>query len=481
MNNYQKFTKNIGIIGLTNSLIFIERIIPLSLITKLLGTENYGIWTQLGVTISLITPLVLLGLPGAIVRFLAAKKDKKEIQEGIYSVLTLIFIFSLIIISLFLIFAGQIANFFQCSPILVKIISFIILFDCLNSILLSVFQTFQAIKKYSLFLLFKTFGGGGLVVAAVFLGYGLLGAVISLLAIGIITFLMLFTIILKRIGIKIPDFSRMKEYLAFSLPRVVSSISYWVVISSDRYLIGFFLGILFVGYYAPAYIIGNTINFLLYPLLFMLPVFLSKSFDENKIGEVKTYLKYSLKYFLIIGIPAVFGLSILSKQLLIIFSTKEIALNSYYVTSFVALSVLFYGLTGIFSQILTVAKKTKIIGTIWAIAALLNLGLNFIFIPKFGILGAAITTLLAYTLAFGLIWHFAFKEIQFEIDWKSIIKSVFVSVLMSLAIFLINPGGIIKTAITIAFAALFYGLLIWLFKGIDQKEINFLKGLLKKE
>ena len=334
--------------------------------------------------------------------------------------------------------------------------------------------------KYSGFVIFQTFGEVGLVAGIVLLGYGLYGAVMSLLIIRLITFLMLFGFILKKIGIKIPAFLRIKEYLRFSLPTVVSSVSYWAVTSSDRYLIGFFLGILFVGYYAPAYTVGNVINFFIFPLLFVLFPVLSKFYDENKISEVKDYLKYSLKYFLMIAIPSAFGLSILSRELLTIFSTKDIASNAYFITPFVALSILLYGVYAIFVQILILFKKTKIFGTIWVGAALLNIGLNFVLIPKFGILGAAITTLLAYSLAFLLTWYYSSKYFQFEIDWQFITKSIFASVLMVSAIIWFNPIGLFETIIAIITGALLYGVFILLFKGFNKKEIEFLKKYFRR-
>jgi len=478
MSSYQRFTKNFGLIASTNIVIAAERIILLPIITKLLGAVNYGIWAQLGVTISLLTPLVLLGLPYALVRFLAGEKEKKEIQEGFYSVFALVFIITLIVASLLIIFSNSIAGFLQIPQVLVRILAVVISFECLNLVLLSLFQAFQEIKKYASFLILKAFGEISLVIVSIFLGYGIFGAVLSLLVIRIIIFSLLSALILKRIGIKIPVFSKIKSYLSFGLPTVLSGASYWAVASSDRYLIGFFLGILFVGYYASAYTIGNFLNFLIYPFIFMLPPVLSKLFDENKIDEVKNYLKYSLKYFLIIAIPACFGLSILSKQLITIFSTKEIAVNSYFITPFIVLSVLLYGIYIILVQILVMFKKTKIFGIIWLGVALLNIILNLIFISLYGIIAAALSTLISYSLALVLTWHYSFREFKFKIDWKTAIKSILASSLMALFIFWLNPAGLCKTVIAIIFGGLFYAILILLLKSFDQREINFVKKFL---
>lgn len=478
--SYQKFTKDIGIIGLTELVIALKGLIILPIITKLLGAENYGIWAQLIITLGLLTPIATLCLPYTLVRFLAAEKDKKEIQNGIWSVFAIILGTSLLISLTLISLSGPISNFFGGEKNLVQILAFTIIFEYLNLVFFSVFQAFQKMGKYSFFMILQTLGEVGLVAGAVTLGYGLLGAVLSLLAIRFVNFLIMGGLIVKTIGIKIPKFLKMKEYLSFSLPIIPGNVSSWIVHSSDRYLVGFFLGTLFVGYYVPAYVIGNSIMFFIMPLSFVLPAVLSKFYDENKIVEVKTYLKYSLKYFLMIGIPSFFGLSVLSKQLLTIFSTSEIARQSYHTIPFIALSMLLFGIYVIIAQTIILKKKTKLTGIIWLIAAFLNFGLNFFFIPKFGILGAAITTLIAYTLAFVLTWYYSFKEFRFEIDWKFILKSTFASILMVLFILWFSPLGLLKTIITIILGALVYGILIFLLRGFTKEEINFFKRFLTK-
>ena len=180
------------------------------------------------------------------------------------------------------------------------------------------------------------------------------------------------------------------------------------------------------------------------------------------------------------AILAVFGLSLLSRQFLIIFSTEEIAANGYFVLPFVACSILLYGVSHFFTQILLLVKKTKITGYIWLSTAVLNLLLNIIFIPAYGIFGAALTTLVAYAFALALTWYFAFKEFQFEIDWPFISKSIVSSTFMVLFIVYFNPVGLLKTSAAIVFSAFIYGILIFLFKGIHKKEVYFLKNLMKQ-
>ncbi|MDD5145046.1 MAG: oligosaccharide flippase family protein [Candidatus Pacebacteria bacterium] len=476
MTSVKSFTKNIGIVGLVNVSIAIERIILLPIITKLLGAEGYGVWSQIGVTISLLSPLVLLGLSYTLVRFLAGEKDKKEIQESIYSVLFFVFLTSLAAAAFFIFFANQISGFLGIPAVFNQVLGLIILFESLGLVFFGVLQAFQEIGKYSALLILKSLGEIILIIIALALGYSLVGAIISLLIIRVIIFLILFSYILKKVGFKMPRFHHLKEYLKFGLPTVVSGFSYWFITSSNRYLINYFLGIVFVGYFSAAYAIGSSLTFLIYPLSFLLPPVLSKFFTENNVEEVKKYLRYSLKYFLALAIPIVFGLSILSKKLLIVFSTGEIAENSYLITPFIVSSFLFYGIYTILVQVLVLVKKTRIFGTIWLICSILNVGASLILLPRFGVLAAAAIMLLSYIFSLLATWHYSSKEIRFVFEWDFVLKSILASTIMSLPVFLLNPSGIFHLVLVIVLGALIYGFLILALKGFKKRELEFAKN-----
>lgn len=464
--------------GLLNLFSFFQTIIFLPIITKLLGAENYGIWTQLLITISLIIPLTSLGLQTSLTRFVPSEKNKKEVQEGVYSALILVFFVILLTSLILIVFADRFSLALGFNQIFIKLLSIVVVIEALNAMLLVVVQAVREIGKYFWFSILKMLGETVFVIGAIMLGYGLYGAIIAFLFVRIIIFLFLLLYIFKKIGVKLPDFSLIKKYLAFGLPTVFSNFSYWVVIASDRYLIGFFLGIIFVGYYAPAYSLGTILGFFLFPLSSILSIVLPRLFDENNISEVKKYLSYSLKYYLLIIIPSVFGLSVLSRKLLVIFSTQEIASHSYFITPFITVSIFLYGVSYFFSQVLVLGKKTKTIAGIWMTAAVLNFGFNIAFIPIFGIIAAAVTTLASYLFSFLAMWYFSSKEFKFEIDWVFVLKSILSSILMSLFIIRFNPTGLLKVFVLIALSVGIYAILMLLLNGIKKKEIEFLKNLL---
>ncbi len=479
MYSYSKFTKHVFIVGLVNLLGVFQSIIFLPIITKILGAESYGVWTQLKITLGLLVPFTFLGLNDALVRFLPGAKDKEESREGIYSSLAITFGVAMVTALVLLIFSGPISLFLRFDPVFIRLLSLVVIFESLDTTLLTIIQARREIERYILFIILKMLGETGLIIGAISLGYGLYGAVIAFLAIRVIIFLIVSVYILRGVGIKIPNFSLAKKYLRFGLPTIANGISYWIVTSVDRYIIGFFLGVLFIGYYAPAYSVGMLLLFFAIPVGFVLSAVLPKFFDENDIDEVQRYLSNSLKYYLLIMIPSVFGISVLARGLLTALSTEEIATNAYFVVPFIAVGMLLYGVTSLISHVLLLVKKTKLIAVIWVIAAFLNLGLNILFIPLFGIVAAAIITLISYLFALILIWYFAFKEFKFIINWNFITKSVVASVFMGFLIRWINPSGLSSIIIAIVSGGLTYCALMFLLKGVGKKEINFTMSLIK--
>ncbi|MCK4308077.1 polysaccharide biosynthesis C-terminal domain-containing protein, partial [candidate division WOR-3 bacterium] len=172
-----------------------------------------------------------------------------------------------------------------------------------------------------------------------------------------------------------------------------------------------------------------------------------------------------------------FGLSLLSKTILTILSTPEIASQGYLITPFVAVSALLLGANGVIHNIIVLEKKTKILGKIWVMAATLNLGLNIIVIPYIGIIGAAITTLIAFSFAFILTTYYSFKYLTFNIDFRFILKSIFASIVMSLVIIKWSPIGVLNVLIAIGVCAVVYAAVLLILKGIKKEEIEFFRNL----
>jgi O-antigen/teichoic acid export membrane protein len=482
---YGLFSHRIALVGATNIIGTVGGIILLPLLTRSMSADHYGIWVQFVVTVTLFPFFVDFGLPVALVRFLAAEKRIERIREGFYSVLAVVLVAAGIASLVFALLAPQIASvLFGGREDVVRIVAMAAFFECVNIVLFNYLRAFQRIKLYSGFQILQTVLLLGLLAPVLLSGLGLIGAVSCFLITRIAIMLTLMGLVVRWLGLIRPRFSRMREFLDFGLPLVPMNLSNWALTSIDRYLIGLFLGVLWVGYYNPGYSLGTILLMIVTPLRFLLPAALSELYDKEMVRRVRTYLSYSLKYFLVLAIPGSVGLGILSKELLLILTTEEIAGEGYLVTPIIAGAMLLYGAQIIMSQVLILKKRTRIIGSVMVAAAIVNIGGNVIAIPLLGMIGAAYSTFVAFAFALVVTTYFAMVHLRFDIDTTAIAKTVLGTLLMLIIIYLMglfDPfTGHLGTILRILTGIGVYGCSTFLLGTLSKDEYKFFKGLIRK-
>ncbi len=480
MVSYQKFARDVGFIGTVQILTSLSTFFLLPIITKTLGTYDYGLWAQINITVSLISSLALMGLSMSFVRFLSSETDKKKIREAVYSILFFVTVSGFLASFILYIFAEPLATFGFKEPeaaYFVQAGSFLILVNVLESVSLFYFRVFRQIEKFSYFTLFETFGKLLFILIFLKLGYGLLGVITATLMVQGLIFLISLITIVSQIGFVIPRFTYIREYLQFSLPLTPNSLIRWVTESSDRYLVTYFLGLCSVGVYSAACSIGNLIQLFVSPLQLILLPELSKLFDENKMDEVKIYMSHSLRYFLIISIPSVFGLSALSKPLLGILTTQDFV-SGWFVIPIIALAGLLAGVFQIFVNTMFLIKETKPATYINIIAAISNVLLNLILIPSLGIIGAAISTLVSYFLMAMFCVHISLKHFELDFYYLDIAKSVLSSMAMYFFVSSFAISGILELFEAVVAGTLIYVVVMFLTGGFTDHEMSLIKKYL---
>ncbi|HBI72887.1 MAG TPA: flippase [Lachnospiraceae bacterium] len=464
-------------IAITNILTSLGAFLLLPVITKTLGAYDYGIWAQISVTVSLLSSIALMGLSMALIRFLAAEKDGHRIKEGFYSISVVValsgFITSLIVFALADFMAITIFSDAGTSHY-IKAGSFLILLTSLDQIVMFYFRIFRQIRTYALITLFNTFGRLALILGLLHIGLGLMGVIAAVLFIQVAVFLGAISCIINQIGFAIPKFTMIKEYLRYGLPLTPNSLIRWITDSSDRYIVGILLGMNAVGIYSAAYAIGSLVQLLVTPIQLILFPELSKMYDENRLDEVKLYLSYSLKYFLLLGIPSVVGMSVLSRAILEILTKPEFSSGSS-VIPFVALAGLMGGVFQIVININFLVKRTTSNLFIHIIAAATNIILNVMLIPLIGILGSAIATFVAYLFMIIVVFYISLKYISFDICWSFIAKSIISSTFMVVIILIIYPKTVIDLFVSVIIAIIVYFIMILSLGGLSKTEIKITK------
>ena len=188
-------------------------------------------------------------------------------------------------------------------------------------------------------------------------------------------------------------------------------------------------------------------------------------------------MSHSLRYFLLVSIPAVFGLSALAKPMLSIFTTEDF-LSGWLVIPIIALSGLLAGVVQIFINTLFIVKKTKAQTYINLAGAVSNTLINLFLIPSVGIVGAALSTLFAYFLMAALCMHMSLKYFKHDFYYLNIAKSILSSMTMYFFISRIDITSIRGLFQAAGIGMFIYLLAMFLLGGFNNQELSLIKKYL---
>ena len=192
-----------------------------------------------------------------------------------------------------------------------------------------------------------------------------------------------------------------KKSLALSVPLIGYSISTQILSVSDRTMISNMVGNSAVGIYSTLYSVSSicTIFWSALNTSFIPYLYQNIEKEENKIKGISG---------LLLGVYSVIAVLItyFAPEVVRILATEEYY-EGIYIMPPIAAGVFLMAVTNMYSNIAVYYKKTIFVMIPAIIAAVLNIILNFIFIPLYGYVGAAYTTLIAYIVLAGLQALFA--------------------------------------------------------------------------
>jgi len=140
-------------------------------------------------------------------------------------------------------------------------------------------------------------------------------------------------------------------------------------------------------------------------------------------GQLKTAAREQLSTFLLIGLPAAAGVALVARPLAEVLIGEELRVAAAGITPWIALSALLYGLTAYyFGQAFTLGKKTRLLLIAMAIPAGLNVVLNLILVPRYGLMGAAWATAASFALGLLATQVIGRRVLPLPIPWDSLIR-----------------------------------------------------------
>jgi len=255
------------------------------------------------------------------------------------------------------------------------------------------------------------------------------------------------------------DWKILKSALAFGFPLVFASLASVLLNMGDRYILKLLVDYREVGLYSLGYKVAGILNMFLIQsfTLSILPI----AYKMHGQKGDKRYYSKMLTYFVFVLFWAGLGLAFIGKELI-----EKLALNpdywfAYQVVPYIILAYIFSGARAVTNLGLFLKRKTSYIAYNTIGAAVLNIGLNFILIPKYRMMGAAVATITSFIALYFVTYFVAdrFYKIPYE-NVKLLKMLILAIVLFFLSILTADlsllPRLLTKLGILISFPFLLY-------------------------
>jgi O-antigen/teichoic acid export membrane protein len=424
--------------------VYISGFIAISFIVKTFGTQALGTYSIIISLLGVLAGISSLGTGFTAKRFLPSE-DCIKTRSGIFYPQFFFNIISAIFIGFFVVYF-----FFIIERYLLKgigqfnewILFFYLLFYVLYSQVTDIFRYTHSVPLYGIF----TTAYPYIFLITLLLWHQYDNISINelifshVIALGLILIFAI-PISIRKVGFTFSWYKKSNFFkdIKFGFPLIAVVIFELIISISDRYVIAAYLDLEHVAFYTVAYSVASI------PLIFpkvigvVLPPIISRLKDNNKENEIGAMINMSIFYYLMFIIPFLVGVVILGKPLLSLYSNDEVASAAAGLMPIITLSILFYGVGSILSNILFVDMKTKKILLSNAAAGLLNLIANIVIFSIINdIYVAAWTTFFSYALYLILIYRFIDKEYKINLFGAKIIMIVVSSVIMSVALYLMS-------------------------------------------
>jgi stage V sporulation protein B len=373
---------------------------------RLLSPYEFGI---LNLALPLQFMIILLtsaGIAPSIAKFVSDKGGSKEDLDRLISSVIYYYTLGGMILGLFfLVLAWPVGNLFfgDENAVLPLLISALALpFGILVSVFTGIFQGLKKAAYMSSVLLFEQGMRVLFAIVLVSAGFGAVGA-IGGSTLGFIVAIPFSLVLFKRFGLGLGarDFKVFKSVFYFSIPTSVTALSAFILAYADILLIGFYMTPVDVGIYSAASPASRLIFAFTMALYAVLIPTVSEAMAKQGKNAVKKYFKMSLFALTVVVLPATILSLSFSDQVINLLFTET---YSQAVPSFEILVVgaaflsLFMTNSGVFQGLGKPGTPMKIL----LLFALLDILLNALLIPRYGIEGAAFATALA-SVGAGLI------------------------------------------------------------------------------
>lgn len=373
--------------------VIIFPLITYSYITRVLGSNNLGRYSFSDSVIQYFIAIASLGVPTYAIREVARVREDKEKMEKLttefFSINVFMTIISLIILFLLVQFVPRINKEAAIIYILsIEIITGTLGRDWLNNVFENFFYLtlryiiIQTVSMILILTLVKSQNDLILYTWIMMISYSM-------------NYILNIYFTRRYLPYRLTVHLNLKKHLKPIIYLFCVSIAAMIYVKSDIIILGFFKSNSEVGVYSIASNVYTVIKSLLNAVIVVAIPRISVYLGDNDRKNYMSLLSGLRNVLYVFAIPSVIGLFFLSKDILSVLAPASFAYGN--VSLRILCFALFFTVFGCYySQAVLIPnrnEKSYFYATI--ISGIVNVGLNFVFIPLWGLNGAAITTVLA--------------------------------------------------------------------------------------
>lgn len=235
------------------------------------------------------------------------------------------------------------------------------------------------------------------------------------------------------------DKSMLKNMLKFSAGYIPANVASTVLTLSDRYFLAGYRGYSETGIYSIGYKFGTLIQ-----PLFVSPfksVFTPYKFQVWKDDYAQDKLNNMFIKYHFIGCFIMLIISFYCKGIILIFTTNEYA-NVYRLVPLILLSYFIYEQNSFFSLGIEIQNKTYLESIILIFGGVINIILNILFIPRYGMYGAAVATIVSYIIMNIIYILYALPMYWVRYKFKDSMKFYLIIIVLYLIYYFISINNI---------------------------------------
>jgi O-antigen/teichoic acid export membrane protein len=452
--------------------------------TRVLTPHDYGIIDIVSTAISVFSILFQVGLRSAIQRFYFEYCDDPQALSSYFSsILTFLFVFPLAII-LVVGVAGRpiVAPLIEGVPfnpyiLLALGIGF---FKVFFAIVQTLFQVEEKVTQYALLNIGSFVVSLGLIIYfVVSLRQGALGNVKAKFISAFIFFLVSIYLLTDHYSFHSIDIHKLWMSLRFGLPLVPHMLSGWILTGVDRFFLNHYANLSTVGLYSLGYKLANVMNIILLSINQAWTPFFMSTAEERGEEAKDTFARLTTYYLAVIFFLAL-CLSVPAREIIALMTTSSYH-QAYKVVPIITFGWVLNGMYFMVVNQIFYTKKTKFLPLATLSSGLLQVLLNYVWVPQYGMMGSAWAMFVAQFFSFLLTWFISYRVYPMHFEYRKIVRIILVTggiLVMSNSITISSIGYSLLLRSTILLS---YPVLLFLTGFLEPEEVSRVRSIISKE